>query len=336
MLNRGRIVIESLTSDVLRGNALGDPTTRDLYVYLPPSYDADPTRRYPTVYVLTGFTGRGQMLLNAQPFSPNLAERMDLLISRGEAGEMILVMPDCFTRLGGSQYINSPATGNYADYLVREIVPFVDAKFRTLPEPQRRAIVGKSSGGYGALVHGMRHPDLFGVVASHSGDCYFEYCYLTDFVKAFRTIKGDPASFLERFWREEKHGKDDVPTLNIIAMSACYSPDSSAPLGYRLPFDLQTGEVIEEVWQRWLAHDPVRVVGEYAENLRRLKLLYFDAGTRDEFGLDVGASILAEKLRQQAIAFVHEEFDDGHFNISYRYNRSLTLISQAVGAEKLS
>ncbi|MGB9181063.1 MAG: alpha/beta hydrolase-fold protein [Pyrinomonadaceae bacterium] len=328
-MNRGRIFVEVIESEALRGNPLGDTATRELFVYLPPGYEADVARRFPVVYCLTGFTGRGQMLLNSQPFTPNLAERMDQLIARGTVAEMIVVMPDCFTRLGGSQYINSTATGRYEDYLVQEIVPFVDSRFRTRAVRDARAVMGKSSGGYGALVHAMRHADVFGIAASHSGDAYFEYCYLPDFPKTMRALKGDPAAFLEKFRQEEKKGKEDVPALNILAMSACYSPDESAPLGFRLPFDLETGKIAPAVWARWLQQDPVRMAPIYAEQLRSLKLLYLDAGTRDEFGLDLGARILAARLSEMSIPFTHEEFDDGHFNISYRYDRSLELISKA-------
>lgn len=331
---RGRIVVEVIESSVLRTNALGDPTVRELFVYLPPSYEREPSRRFPVVYCLTGFTGRGQMLLNTQPFTPNLAERMDNLIASGMAAEMIVVMPDCFTKLGGSQYINSTATGLYEDHLVEELVPFVDARFRTIALREGRAVMGKSSGGYGALVHGMRHADTFALVASHSGDCYFEYCYLPDFPKTVRTLKGDPAAFLEKFQREEKKGKDDIAALNILAMSACYSPDAESPLGFRLPFDLKTGKIHPATWARWLEHDPVRMAARYSDELKSLKLLYLDAGTRDEFGLDLGARVLAARLAEMQISFIHEEFDDGHFNIGYRYDRSLAHISKAVASDE--
>jgi S-formylglutathione hydrolase FrmB len=335
MKRTGRIHVERLESSVLRDNPLGDPSTRDLYVYLPPGYDDRKQARFAVVYCLTGFAGRGQMLLNSQPFTPSLSERMDALIARGAVQEMIVIMPDCFTRLGGSQYINSEATGRYEDYLVEEIVPYVDANFRTRAESSARAVMGKSSGGYGALVHGMRHADVFGLVASHSGDAYFEYCYPPDFIKYVRTVgANDPAQFLEKFWSEERKGKEDVSVLNVLAMSACYSPDRDAPLGLRLPFDTRTGEIINEVWESWLQHDPVRMVERCAEELRRLKLLYIDAGTRDEFALDLGARILSERLKAHDIPHVYEEFDDGHFNISYRYDRSLEHISKAVTSDE--
>jgi S-formylglutathione hydrolase FrmB len=241
---------------------------------------------------------------------------------------MIAVLPDCFTHYGGSQYINSTATGDYEDYLTREIVPFVDAEFQTIKNKNSRAVMGKSSGGYGALVMALRHADLFGLACSTSGDAYFEHCYLPDIPKAFRAVKGEPEKFVEKFWNEDaKKGKDDFSGLNLIGMSACYSPRGA---DFDLPFDLRTGEIRSDVWGKWLAHDPVRLVEKSVENLRSLKLLYIDAGTRDEFALDIGARVLVDRLKKFEIPHLHEEFDDGHFNISYRQNRSLELISENI------
>lgn len=314
---------------MLKGNPLGDKYVRDLIVYLPPGYE-ETSERYPSVYCLTGFTGRGKMLLNDAAFTPNLAERMDRLIDSGAIKPMVVVMPDCFTYYGGSQYINSAATGNYEDYLIDEIVPYVDKNFRTAGGREARAVMGKSSGGYGSLIMGIRHADVFGLVCSTSGDAYFELCYPMDFAKAFRVIKGDPHTFMKKFWAGEKKGKDDFPAVNTIGMSACYSPNADSPWGYDLPFDLETGEIREDVWQRWLGQDPVRLVEKAVENLKSLRLLYIDAGTRDEFALDIGARVLAKRLRDLGVDHIHEEFDDGHFNISYRYDRSLELISQNI------
>jgi enterochelin esterase family protein len=323
---QGSVINLKHQSDVLKSNPLGDPHIRDLFVYLPPGYD-ETDAAYPTVYCLTGFTGRGKMLLNDSAFTPNLAERMDRLIAAGTVQPMILVMPNCFTYYGGSQYINSTATGRYEDYLVDEIVPFVDTNFRTINDRTSRAVMGKSSGGYGSLMMGIRHADVFGLVCSTAGDAYFEYCYAMDFAKAFRTIKGDPMKFMREFWATEKQSKDDHAALNTIGMAACYSANRT---GFDMPFDLETGEIREEVWKRWLEHDPVRLAEKNAANLRSLKLLYIDAGTRDEFNLDIGAKILSAKLTGLQIPHLHEEFDDGHFNISYRYDRSLELISAKV------
>ena len=331
-MTEGTIKILRHESKILRNNPLGDDYIRDLAVYLPPDYDEN--KSYPTVYCLTGFTGRGLMLLNDSAFSPNLAQRMDKLISENKIKPMIVVMPDCFTYYGGSQYINSSATGDYEDYLTREIVPFVDENFRTINDKNSRAVMGKSSGGYGALIMAMRHSDLFGLACSTSGDCYFNYCYLPDFPKAFRAVQGNPKKLVEKMWNEEaKKGKDDFAGLNIIGMSACYSPNPDSELGFDLPFDLQTGGIISDVVVRWIRHDPVFLIEKYAENLKTLKLLYIDAGTRDEFYLDLGARILSEKLKEFDIQHIHEEFDDGHMKISYRYNRSLELISETIEHE---
>jgi len=320
----GTVCILKHSSEILKGNPPGDRHVRDVIVYLPPGYD-DGDAHYPTVYCLTGFTGRGRALLNDNAFTPNLAERMDKLIAAGMIKPMIAVMPDCLTYYGGSQYINSTATGRYEDYLAEEIVPFVDETFRTIADRGSRAVMGKSSGGYGSLIMGLRHADLFGLVCSTSGDAYFELGYISDIPKAFRAIKGDPAAFLQKFWETEKKSKDDFPALNIIGMSACYSPVGDS---YDLPFDLETGEIRWDVWARWVEHDPVRLVEKHVENLTSLNLLYLDAGTRDEFALDLSARILSAKLKSQGIPHIHEEFDDGHMGIAYRYDRSLELISQ--------
>lgn len=320
----GSVVRIRHESDVLKDNPLGDAYVRDLFVFLPPGY-ADTDERFPTVYCLTGFTGRGRMLINDSAFTPNLHQRLDGLIAAGTIRPMIAVMPNCFTYFGGSQYVNSTATGRYEDYLTNEIVPFVDENFRTINNRDSRAVMGISSGGYGSLIMGLRHADIFGMVCSHAGDAYFEYCYPNDFAKAFRMIKGDPLGFMKKFWAEEKKGKDDFAALNTIGMSACYSPNGT---DFDLPFDLNTGETRSEVWSRWLEHDPVRLVEKHVENLKSLKLLYLDAGKRDEFALDIGARILSKKLTDHGVEHIHEEFDDGHFSIGYRYNRSLELISQ--------
>lgn len=323
---QGTVKILQHESNVLQGNLLGDPFERDLYVYLPHEYEENPDKTYPSVYCLAGFTGRGQMMMNDSAFAPNMAERLDKLIAQEIIKPMIVVMPDCFTFYGGSQYINSSATGNYEDYLIEEIVPFVDETFRTINNKNSRAVCGISSGGYGAMVLAMRHSDIFGLACSTAGDCYFNYCYLPDIPKAFRQIKGNPKKLVEKFWNEE--AKNDFAALNIIGMSACYSPNPDSEYGFDLPFDLKTGEMISDVWVRWIKNDPIFMVEKYVENLKTLKLLYLDAGTKDEFALDIGAKILSQKFNEFEIPHIHEEFDDGHFNIKYRYNRTFELISE--------
>jgi enterochelin esterase family protein len=328
-----QIVYQTLTSAVLANNPLGDPYVRTLPVYLPPSYNDSPERRYPVVWMLTGFTGRGQSLLNDSILTPNIQQQLDALIAEGMP-EIIMALPDCSTRYGGSQYINSAATGRYEEYLIEELVPFVDDTFRTLKGAQHRAVMGKSSGGYGAMIHGMRHPDVFGAVACHSGDMYFELCYKPDFPKFLNRIarnNHDPKIFFEEFWAKKKRTGADFDGLTILAMSACYSPNPDAQgLPIDFPMDLRTGEIMAEVWARWLEHDPVELAAQYADNLKQLKLLFIDCGTRDEYNLHYGARILAHRLRALGVPFEHEEFDDDHRSIGYRYDVSLPKLAQTI------
>jgi S-formylglutathione hydrolase FrmB len=330
-----QIVYETIVSNVLAGNPAGDPHIRTLPVYLPPSYDAEPNRRYPVIWMLAGFLSRGQALLNDNFLTPNIQQQLDALIANG-MGEVMMALPDCTTRYGGSQYINSSATGRYEDHLVQELVPFVDTRFRTQPGPQQRAVMGKSSGGYGAIIQAMRHPDVFGALVCHSGDMYFELCYKPDFSKFLNRIAGnnhDPGAFFNEFQTKPKKSSADIAALNILAMAACYSPNPEASgLPIDFPVDLYTGELRSDVWTCWLQHDPVALITRYADNLKRLRLLFFDCGTRDQYNLHYGARILASRLRTQGVPHEHEEFDDDHHATSYRYNISLPKLAAAIGA----
>ncbi len=327
----GRVVMEKIDSRVLRANPLGDPHVRTLPVYLPPGYDRS-TRRYPVIYLLAGFTGSGRMMLNFAHFSEAIDQRLDRLIGQGLMKPCIVVLPDCFTSFGGSQYLNSRATGRYADHFIREIVPFVDKRYRTMPVARHRAVAGKSSGGYGALVHGMWHPDVFGAVASHSGDMYFEYSYLPDIPKAATEFHrcGGPASWFRRFQALHRKPHSTTLMLNVLAMTACYSPNPRGELGCEFPFDLETGELRDAVWRKWLDFDPVRMLPKYARALRGLRLLFLDAGVRDEWNLHLGARIFVRRAAALGIKHVYQEFDDGHMDISYRYDVSLPLLAKAI------
>jgi enterochelin esterase-like enzyme len=328
------LIIERFTSRVLADNPLGDPITRKLPIILPPDYDKT-NQRYPVIYGLTGFTGSGPMMLNLTAWQPNLQERIDYLTADGRLPPVIFVLPDCFTRYGGSQYINSSAIGRYEDYVIEEIIAFVDSKYRTIAVPEGRGIFGKSSGGYGSIILGMRYPDVFGAVACHSGDMYFEYCYKPDFPKFINPVV--KAGGLDKWWAEFesklKKERQDIEAVNILAMAAAYSPNpDQKPLPIDFPFDLCTGELRPDVWRRWLEHDPVHLVDRYTGNLKKLRLLFIDCGTRDEFNLHLGARILVQRLKGQGIPHEYEEFDDGHMNIPYRYDVSLPKIGRALTA----
>ena len=332
-MKRGHVEVHEFESRVLAGNPAGDPHVRRVPVWLPPSYSGSPGRRYPVLFVLTGFSGRGRMLLNDNAWAPALDDRLVALVANG-CGEAIVVMPDCLTRFGGSQYLNSAATGRYADHLLDELVPWADATFRTFGDRDHRGVAGKASGGFGALTLGMTRPDVFAAVACHSGDLYFDYCYRVDIPKACSVFQeaGGTRAFLERFERRPQKGRDDFLALNILGMAACYSPDPAAELGIALPCDLETGAFREDVWRRWLAFDPLLRLPEREAALRSLRLLYLDCGTKDEFHLHHGARLFVRELKRRGIAHDYEEFDDGHMNVGYRYDVSLPRLATALGA----
>lgn len=327
---KGKVQIESVGSMVLRENPLGDPRLREVPVYLPPSYGSQRGRRYPIVYFLTGFTGNGKSTLNTKPWKENLVERLDRLIASGQARECVLVLPDCFTAYGGSQYLNSEATGRYEDHVVSELVPFFEDKLAISRQSSGRAVMGQSSGGYGALMLGMKHPGTFGHVACHSGDMFFEMCYGMDipkFVTLLGKYGGSALRFTKEFLASKNKGSFDPVGINMIAMAACYAPNRKSPLGFDLPFDERTGELKPKIWARWKESDPVTVAARFKANLKRLETLYFDCGSRDEFYLHLGARKLAEVLNGLRVRHAYEEHSFGHFDMADRYDHSLKLLT---------
>jgi len=324
---RGSVRVESMLAPSLQGNPPGDPTVRQIPVYLPPGY-REGVERYPAVYFLHGFSGSGQGWLQTTPFTPNVPERIDALISQGTLPPFIAVFIDGWTRFGGSQYVNSEAVGRYRDYVARDVVGWADRALRTLPRRESRAVVGKSSGGYGAFVMAAEEAQVFAHVGAHAGDAFFEYCYLPDFPKAAGALlkAGGAEPWFNEFLaraRATRMRTEDHPVINTVAMAAAYSPAPGRPLGLELPFELETGRMREDVWARWLARDPVRFIPARMDAVRTLHSFFLDCGTRDEFHLRWGARMVARELQSAGVNHVHEEFEDGHMGINYRYDRSL-------------
>jgi S-formylglutathione hydrolase FrmB len=321
-------------SEVLKGNALGDPSHRPLWVYLPPGYDDDPARSYAAVYMIQGLTGQLDMWRNRSAFRKNTPELTDELFASGGAPPCLVVWVDCWTSLGGSQFIDSPGTGKYHTYLCDEIVPWVDAHYRTLASSDHRGIAGKSSGGYGAMVTPMLRPDLWGGLATHAGDAMFEACYLPEFRECARALRDHYQGSYQRFWEDFRSRpamtkETDGELLNEWCMAACYSADEDGTVN--LPFDTATGELIPEVWDRWLAWDPVRMAREPAgaEALRSMKAIYIDAGSRDEYFLDLGAQAFRRAVEDAAAKDVFFElFDAKHGGIEYRYPIGLKYLAE--------
>jgi hypothetical protein len=329
---QGRFEDLEIESDALRGNPLGDPHVRPLRVYLPPGYEDEPERRYPSVYVIQGLTGQLDMWRNRAAFRKNFPELADELFASGESPPAILVYVDCWTSIGGSQFLDSPGTGKYHTYLCNEVVPFVDERYRTLAAAEHRGIAGKSSGGYGAMVTPMLRPDLFGGLATHAGDALFESCYLPEFREATRALRDDYEGSYDRFWEDFRSrpalARDsDHVLLNSWCMAACYSADDDGTV--RLPFDPATSELLPEVWERWLAWDPVRMVEGHADALRSLKAIYIDSGNRDQWYLDLGAEAFRRELEKIGVTDVSFElFDATHTAIEYRYPRGIKYLAE--------
>jgi Putative esterase len=324
----GRIDEDVISSELLRGNPLGDPHERPLLVYLPPGYDDDPGRRYPSVYVIQGYGAHVAMWRNRSSFRQPFPETADAVFARAEAPPAIVVYVDAWTGYGGSQFVNSPGTGPYHSYLCEEVVPWVDARYRTQPDAAHRAIMGKSSGGFGAMITPMLRPDLFGALATHAGDSLYEYGYIPAFATATRHLRryqGDIWRWWDDFRSRTAFTKDeDMPLLSVLGVAACFSANEDGTVD--LPFDPVTGTLRPAVWQRWLDWDPVRMVPAHADALRGLRAIWIDAGTRDEFHLDLGAAAFRAALGDIGVAdgVVHFElFEAGHMSIDYRYPMSL-------------
>jgi S-formylglutathione hydrolase FrmB len=331
----GRIDREVIVSEALKGNPLGDPYERPLWIYLPPGYDDEPQRRYPSVYVIQGFTGQVDMWASRMPFRQPFPELADAMFARGEAPPAVVVYVDAWTAIGGSQYLDSPGTGNYSTYLCDEVVDWVDARYRTYASRDRRAITGKSSGGYGAMVNAMTRPDVFGGFATHAGDSLFELVCPPLFAAGVRLLRDQYGGSYDAFLADLRGRifgtkESDSKLIEIYAYAAAYS---AAPDGRVLiPFD-ETGRLVPEVWRRWLACDPVNMAGEerYAQALRSMRAIWIDAGTRDEWYLDLGSTafrraVAAAGVPDERVYF--ELFDAGHGMIEYRYPLAVAWLLQ--------
>lgn len=317
----GRLDEHVIDSPALAGNPLGDPSSRPLWVLTPPHVEPDqPT---PVVYVIQGFTGKLEMWRYRLNLRQSALERYDAALADPDHPPVRLAFVDCFTSLGGSQFVDSPAVGDYHTYLCEDVVAFVDATHPTLAAPAHRAIAGKSSGGYGAMITPMLRPDVFGALASHAGDSLFEACFAADFRVCARALRDRYDGSWETYWadlRQRPHGSrpDDDMLHTTWVMAACWSADPDGTV--HLPFDVATGRIVDEVWQRWLDWDPVRMVARHADALRGLRAIWLDAGTRDEFWLDLGTTAVRDAMRAVGVEPTHFElFDAGHGGIEYRY-----------------
>ncbi len=328
---RGTVHRFLLDSQVLKGNLLGDPAERIIDVYVPHGSDG---RGLPLLVDVVGFTAGGPAHTNWKNFGENLPERLDRLIAAGEMPPVVVALPDCFTKLGGNQYINSAAMGRWDDFLLAECVPFVERKFGC-GGAGRRGIFGKSSGGYGSIAHALLHPDFWSAAACHSGDMAFELCYLPEFPRLLRKLAKTDNSigkWIDAFHAAPKAKDDDIHDLMTLAMCATYDPDPTQPYGVRLPVTMDTCEIIPDRWANFMKWDPCVMVETRGEGLKKLKALYIDCGDVDQYNLVYGARRLHRSLERLGVAHSYQEFPDNHTAVDYRMDVSLPLLAKALAA----
>lgn len=328
MYPKGTVNTLWLDSKVLENNSLRDPTRRRVDVYIPFNHTG---HELPLLVDLVGFLSGGPVHTNWKNFEENLPERLDRLIATGVLPPVVVALPDCFTRLGGNQYINSAGTGRWADFLITELVPYLEANLGC-GGTGRRGVFGKSSGGYGAITHALLYPQFWAAAACHSGDMGFEHM-LSEFPAVLRSLsscENDIERWLTRFYAKPKQKHGDLHTLMLLAMCATYDPDPAAFMNVRLPVDMHTCEVIPQRWHNFMRWDPINIAAERGAGLRQLKALFIDCGTQDQYNLAFGARRMHRLLVQKNIPHVYEEFADDHSGIDYRMDRSLPVLVNAL------
>jgi enterochelin esterase-like enzyme len=325
---QGTLTNLTISSVLLKDNALGDPHIRTVNVYLPHNYE-EKGDALPVMYYLAAYTNSGLGVVGWKAFEENICERLDRLISEGKMGPTIVVIPDGFTSLGGNQYLDSSAIGMYASFIHKELIPLIDSEFNTKANAQNRAVLGKSSGGFAAIRFAMDFPGHWGAIANQSGDCGFDILYQRDFPTVANVLSQynyDINHFLKRFWKAKKHHGTDILTLMMICMAATYDPQTEI----ELPFDLKTCRLKTDRWEQWLSHDPVQMVSEKVKELNQLNGLYMDCGFRDQFMIHYGMRQLHEELEKHQIEHTYEEFNGTHSGIDYRLDESLPFLYEKI------
>lgn len=301
----------------LRGNLPGDPDDREIMAleYIPEKSES--------VHIgLAGFFGTSYSFLNRSFTGMDFIAVLETLIRRRLVRSFIIVLPDTMTSFGGNQYVNSSAVGNYEDFISSDLTGWIRKKYgkRTV------GLFGKSSGGFGSYTLAAMHPNTFGGFVDVSGDSGFEYCYMRDIPDTISVLKKNGLeSFLSKFRRAPFHTKEELNAASIVAASAFYSPLPSGNGKFSLPFNEKTGEFRDDVWKRWLEFDPARNIDRYAEALRD-KTVILQTGRKDDYSINIGMSIMSQKLSNSGIDHKFITYDCGHFGIEYLYLYSLPML----------
>jgi S-formylglutathione hydrolase FrmB len=252
-----------------------------------------------------------QSWFNVEPFEVSYPEAIE-----AAAPDAVVALVDGWTDAGGGQWI-----GDHAVYLRDEVVPFVDERY---PTNGLRGLQGKSSGGYGSIVNALERPDLFHAVAAHAPDALFEVTLAHGFPAAARALH---ERSLEEFWTsfDGLHSQTDVLLVELTACARAFGDGT-------MPFD-ELGQIVPGDFERWLAHDPVRLVRSHTEAVRSLRGVWLDAGRRDEYFLDLGATALRDALLEAGLPgerLRFELFDGGHGGMTPRYPLSLAFLVAAL------
>jgi S-formylglutathione hydrolase FrmB len=278
----------------LEGNLEGDAVDREVLVFLPPSYARQKSRRYPVVYALHGYS------IGAEQWSHEIhvPQTIEGAFAQG-AKEMIVVLPDSKTLHNGSMYSNSVTTGDFERFIAHDVVAYIDAHYRTIPERGSRGLVGHSMGGYGATRIGMKHSDVFGSLYIMSPCCLSPRPGPNpDVDKALEAVKtpGDSAS-LPFFARA------------ALATAAAWSPDPKNPPLY-LDLPTRDGQPQPDVLAKWTANAPLAFIDQYVDNLREYHGISIDVGDQD--GLRVDTAKLHDVLDEYGIANSFEVYEGTH------------------------
>jgi len=306
-IGHGRLVADSLESPALAANLLGDPDRRAVNIYLPPNYDQEPTRRYPVVYLLHGFHAKTR--LGTGQIQPGrglqILELTDDLITRGIIKPLIIVMPDAANAYGGSFYLNSEVTGNWENFICRDLVNYVDRTYRTIPQARARGLAGHSMGGYGVFWLGMHHPDIFSALYAQSPACLV---FAEHFLKLQRPNLLAVVKLTDRQRFPDLEWRDQV----VIAAGAAVAPNPKQPPWLAdFPLAEVNGEAMlnEDIWRRWLQSDPYTQLEPQQLNLSRLKLA-FDMGTADR--MLPQCRMMHQALEKLGLPHTFEEFQGDH------------------------
>lgn len=330
------------SSKAIKGFPMGDPHQRQLPVLLPPSYNYDKQKRYPVIFLLAGWGSKSSKYLNDDSvFGISIKHSLQEKMASLEMPEAILAFPDGSSKLGCSQYINSASLGNYMDYICDELVELIDQTYRTIPEAAHRAIMGHSSGGFGALMIGMQRPDRFQYICSSAGDSFFEASLLPGLIPAISEIElaGGIEKFLDLFLKHPNPGSlgsNKFMTMLSISLAACYAPrPKEKPLYGELFFDLNTGKINDQVWQEYLAWDPVRKIQKYKENVQQLKFVSLECGIQDEYAAQWGHRQIAESLKKWKVPYSLNEYAGRHGGHNWRFvERIANTLEQMAKASK--